>query len=394
VTILIADNNRTTRDLLRIRLQSYGHGVVCAEDSERAIVLLKDHPCEIVMCNWDFLHGSSARLCESIRTGATYRYIIAYTSADTPLKFGTCENVDDILDEPTNAVQLQMRVLAAEKTLQLQKALADQAEAYRDLNEKLDMAYQTLHTELQAASELQLSLLPTVSDVHPKFCLDWLVLPSRYLAGDNLNYFMMQDRYLIFYHLDVAGHGVSSALLSVTLNQLLSPQPGSPMVRFDPKLELKRIVPPVDVVSELNRRFQPQGDAYFTIIYGVLDTETHEIRFCQAGHPSAIKIAANGVATEVGDGGFPVGLWPDMAYDETITCLQPGERLVLYSDGILACVNQNGEEYTLDRFKEVMKQSSELPIKKALEAVEADLFAWSEGRDFPDDISLLLIEAR
>lgn len=384
VTILLADDNRTTRELLAIRLQSFGHTVLCAKTLDVAKSTLAESECDIVLCNWETKF--CPELCSLIRSGSAYRYIIAYTSSLQPLKFQACSDADDILDDPTNAAQLQMRLLAAQKTLHLQKALAEQTE-------KLDQAYQTLHNELQAASQLQLSLLPATSEVHPEFCCDWLVLPSRYLAGDNLNYFMMQGRYLIFYQLDVSGHGVASALLSVTLNQLLSPQPGSPMVRFDPKLELKRIVPPVDVVLELNRRFQPQGDAYFTMIYGVLDTVTREIRFCQAGHPSAIKIGPDGAITTVGDGGFPVGLWPEMTYDETRTCLQPGERMVLYSDGILATAADGRPEYTLDRFKCVLSRTAGLSVRESLDAVKADLFEWSGGEELPDDISILMLQA-
>lgn len=252
-------------------------------------------------------------------------------------------------------------------------------------------AYEQIQGELRAASALQLGLLPTVFDVHPKFGVDWLLLPCSYLAGDNLNYFILQDRYLIFYQLDVAGHGVASALLSVTLNQLLSPQPGSPMVRFDPQLELKRIVPPVDVVSELNRRFLPQGDGYFTMIYAVLDTATGEIRFCQAGHPAPLKFLASGEAHPVGGTGFPVGLWPGMEYDETVTSIGPGERLLVYSDGVMACLNGAGEPYSVERLKAVVAGCGP---HEALGALQADLEQWTGGREFPDDVSLLLLVGR
>jgi sigma-B regulation protein RsbU (phosphoserine phosphatase) len=258
-------------------------------------------------------------------------------------------------------------------------------------NARLRSGYELVQSELRHASALQLSLLPTVFDVHPKFGIDWLLLPTSYLAGDNLNYFMMQGRYLIFYQLDVAGHGVGSALLSVTLNQLLSPHPGSPMVRYDFQLELKRIVPPVDVVSELNRRFLPQGDGYFTMLYAVLDTETREIRFCQAGHPAPLKFAVDGTATPVGDGGFPVGLWPDMTYDETVTTLQAGEKLLVYSDGVGACLNAEGEPYPVERLARVV---ADCDPHEALKAVKADLEAWTGGSELPDDVSLLLLVGR
>jgi len=396
VTILIVDDDQSTQNLLRAWAQGSGHVVTCVGSEHVNAEMLREINSEIVLTNWNLRYVAGNDLCHLIRQELTYRYVIVYASGSKDIDFEECTaaGADDILSSPLNAAQLRVRILAAERTLNLQQAFAEQNAAHKALNEKLDLAYQALYSELQAASELQLSLLPTVSQIHPNYSLDWLVLPSSFLAGDNLNYFIMQERYLIFYHLDVAGHGIPSALLSVTLNQLLSPQPGSPMVRFDPQLELKRIVPPVEVVSELNRRFQPQGDGYFTMIYAVLDTETHEIRLCQAGHPSPIKITADGVASEIGDGGFPVGLWPDMTYEETRTMLLPGERLVLYSDGVLACLNNEGAPYSIEQMQDIIKSKAGEPLKDVLQAVQADLERWTQGKEFPDDISLLIVECK
>ena len=166
------------------------------------------------------------------------------------------------------------------------------------------------------------------------------------------------------------------------------------MVRFDPVLELKRIVPPVDVVSELNRRFQPQGVGYFTMIYGILDTETREIRFCQAGHPSPLQIGRDRSIRTVGDGGFPIGLWPRMTYEETATTLLSGERLVLYSDGILACLDPDGTPYSLEQLQRILTLHASSPVKEMLGAIQADLEGWSQGLTFPDDISVLVIESK
>lgn len=396
MTILIVEEDRSIQTLLQTWLQEWGHHVITAESGSAAMEKVSEPCLDVVLANWDLSGPSGSELCQHVRQGSTYHYVIVYSSDITEAGFINCTDAgaDDVLSYPLNPTYLRVRILAAERTLNLRRALVEQNAAHKALNEKLDLAYQTLHSELQAASALQLSLLPAISDVHPKFSLDWLVLPSSFLAGDNLNYFMMQERYLIFYQLDVAGHGIPSALLSVTLNQLLSPQPGSPMVRFDPKLELKRIVPPVDVVSELNRRFQPQGDGYFTMIYAVLDTKTCEIRMCQAGHPSPIKLSADGMISTVGSGGFPVGLWPDMGYEEIRTRLLPGERLVLYSDGVLACLNDEGVSYSLNQLEDIIRETGAKPIKQTLQAVKEDLERWSHGRDFPDDISLLIVESK
>ena len=254
--------------------------------------LLERSSFDIVLSDWRPPVLDGLALCRHIREtpGLAGTYLMLYTADTRALEAiaGVDVEVDDLLSVPLNEITLLVRIRAASRILDLRRTLSEQNANLNSLIEKLGTAFSAIESDLQAASALQLSLLPTISNVHPSLCVDWLVLPSSFLTGDNLNYFMVQERYLIFYHLDVAGHGIPSALLSVTLNQLLSPQPGSPMVRFDPKRDMKRIVPPVDVVSELNRRFVVQDTGYFTMIYGVLDTRTREIRFCQAGHPSPL----------------------------------------------------------------------------------------------------------
>ena len=96
----------------------------------------------------------------------------------------------------------------------------------------------------------------------------------------------------------------------------------------------------------------------------------------------------------VGQGGFPVGLWPEMAYDETRITLGVGERLILYSDGLLECTNPHGARYSLERLQEILVQHAGAPIRMVLQTVQHDLEAWSEGGMLKDDISMLIIESR
>lgn len=398
MNILVVENDLPTRKLLLGWLQEWNHKVATADNGPHAIALLEQRDFDLVLSNWIVSELDELALCRRIRENPspTYCYIILYTLKPGELDFvaGMDAGADDFISIPLEAGRLQVRLRAAERILTLRQELAEQNASLNRLNEKLGAAYKTIQSDLQAASALQTGLMPKISEVHPSFRLDWMVLPSSFLAGDNLNYFMMQERYLIFYQLDVAGHGIPSALLSVTLNHLLSPQPGSPMVRFDPHLELKRIVPPVDVVSELNRRFQPQGDGYFTMIYGVLDTQTREVRFCQAGHPIPLQISGDGSISPIGNGGFPVGLWPDMTYEETTTILNPGDRLLLYTDGVLECSNPEGVPYSMDHLKKLLQQTTGLSTREALEAVQEDLERWCGGKNFPDDVSMLIIESK
>jgi sigma-B regulation protein RsbU (phosphoserine phosphatase) len=397
MNILLVEEDISIQELLQRSLSDCLHSITIVATAKEALSLLLTDQFELILSNWHRSDMTAPEFCRLIRQhpSPSYCYIILYTTGASAGDLAAAMDAgsDDILSIPLESPLLGVRVRAAERILTLRRELADQNSNLNILNTQLGAAYKTIQADLEAASALQLSLLPTISKLHRSFCLEWLLLPSSFLAGDNLNYFMMQQRYILFYHLDVAGHGIPSALLAVTLNHLLSPQPGSPMVRFDPHLELKRIVPPVEVVGELNRRFQTTGDGYFTMIYGVLDTETHEIRFCQAGHPSPLKVSKDGTIATVGDGGFPVGLWPNMTYDETVIQLMPGERLLLYSDGIFECVNNKKAKYSMERLQRLVSAHASSSVKELLNAISADLELWCEGTGFGDDVSLLVIES-
>lgn len=398
MNILVVGDDQDTQASLCVCLHIWGHCVTTTGTVEDAVQLLTQCVFDIVLSQWAPPLLDGLALCRIIKETPhlAHLYVILYAPHAKNLKVvaGWEADVDDLLSLPLDEVGLRLRIKVAMRILDMRRTLAEQNANLNSLVQKLGVAFSTIESDIQAASSIQLSLLPTVSNVHPSFCADWFVLPSNFLTGDNLNYFLMQERYLVFYHLDVAGHGIPSALLSVTLGQLLSPQPGSPMVRFDPNMDMKRIVPPVDVVSELNRRFVTQDSGYFTMIYGVLDTKTREIKLCQAGHPSPLQIGVDRTISSIGTGGFPVGLWPEMTYEESSTTLNPGERFVLYSDGLLECVNPQGVPYTLEKLHRILTSGAKSSVKEVLHTVREDLEAWSRGGNVPDDISMLIIESK
>ncbi len=398
MNILLVEPDPHARNALCTQLEELGHHAVCVADGDEAMRLLPQHKCELVLSNGEADRRRPPTLSTRIRTAPelSETYIVLYFHSAEELGAAASDNMDpdDVLVFPLRGDELRTRLRTAARFLHHRHVAAEQKALLSRLIEKLGSALGIVQSDLRAASEIQLSLLPTESHVHPSVEVDWLVLPSSFLCGDNLNYFVVQNDYLIFYHLDVAGHGIPSALLSVTLNQLLSPQPGSPMMRFDPSLDLKRVIPPVDVVKELNARFLPQGDSYFTIIYGIFDLKTRQVSMCQAGHPTPLRTAADGAVTPIGDGGFPVGLWPGITYEETTTVLEPGQKLVLYSDGLLSCLNRQGAHYSLDRLKKLLSNMAACPCGDLLQAVQRDIESWTEGRMLPDDISILILESK
>jgi len=136
---------------------------------------------------------------------------------------------------------------------------------------------------------------------------------------------------------------------------------------------------------------------YFTIIYGILDTNTGEGKICQAGHPYPLLCNTQGQVSTLGKGGFPIGLLDDAHYEDIDFTLLPGERLLLYSDGISECQNHAEEQYGMQRLQKSFSNTHQLSLKQSLQQLKTDAQDWYQTNEninepFKDDMSLLVLE--
>ena len=224
-------------------------------------------------------------------------------------------------------------------------------------------------------------------------------MPSAYVSGDLLNYFALDARHLAFYCIDVAGHGVSAAMLSLAVaREFLTG-------RADGRLLIDEggVIAPHQVVAALNRRFASttKKSPAISRLFTVLSTLEPGGALCQAGHPTPFIICRDGELRTVGLGGVPVGLFPQSEYQSCEFSLAPGERLYLYSDGISECENRAGELYGETRLQQLLTEHRLLATAAVFQRVERELGDWSRpepdglaeyGRFFNDDISLVAIE--
>lgn len=394
--ILVVDDDQAIRILLAAKLRTWGHTVSIAANGADAWDKLRADAFDVLVSDWNMPVMDGPELCRRIRGAQwpNYIYIILCTAMSQKADFliGMDAGADDFAVKPVDFADLHVRIRAAQRILDLQTRLEDQNASLRDLYDKLNGAYQTISRDLEAASAMQLRLLPKKMDTNHLVNLDWLMIPSHFLAGDMLNYFMADASTLAFYHLDVAGHGIPAALLSVTLNRLLIPLPGSPIVRSTNGYGSHSAVSPAEVITELNKRFQSDGDSYFTMVYGLFNTRSRRLTFCQAGHPGPILLSKSGSVTPLGTGGFPVGLMPDMEYEEVSAELETGDRLILYSDGFAECQNADGDRYTEEKLLATLTRHSSGPLSRMVAAVCDDVSNWRGQGKFNDDLSLLAME--
>lgn len=392
--ILIVDDDKVIRLLLSKIVQKWGYEVVLATDGAEAWDILQKEKICFIITDWIMPGMDGLELCGRIRdAGFThYIYIIMLTGKDSKneLVEGMKAGADDFVVKPFTKDELNVRIKAGERIIRLEKDLAEQ-------NKKLSKAYKVIKRDLEAAAKIQTSLLPKSASNILGVQFDWIFLPSTFVAGDIFNYFRLDENHVGFYVLDVAGHGIPAALLSVTLSRVLSPMNlhDSLLKHFIPEPPHYEITPPAIVVQDLNDRFQTDIDTmqYFTMIYGVIDIVSSQARITQAGHPNPIfLIKKEEKVTFVGSGGFPVGMLPDVDYEEHQISLNRGDRLVLYSDGITECMNKNEEQFSEERLMKLLIEGIDLPPPELKNKIEQSLRHWKGGNDFEDDVTLLTME--
>jgi phosphoserine phosphatase RsbU/P len=247
---------------------------------------------------------------------------------------------------------------------------------------------------LKAAAWMQTNLLPPPSQRAHGIQCEWHLEPCGYIAGDIFNFFPLGEEHVGFYLLDVSGHGVPAAMLSVTLSMVLAPDAtaGNPLQRWDPQNNRNEVLTPAQALRDLNLRFQSKDDRYFTMVYGVFDTRTSMLRLAQAGHPGPILVRKNGEIRALGSGGMPLGLWAEIDFDCFEIQAEPGDRLILYSDGVTECTNPNGETFGEQRVLASLEGCGVLTLDGLVAFLLAEIKAWHAVPTFADDIALLAIE--
>ena len=261
----------------------------------------------------------------------------------------------------------------------LYQATIEHGEAVEDQLAESNLALQRtqdrLQEELTEAANYIFSILPDPRKEAPR--TEWLLVPSTELGGDSFGYHEIDGDHIAFYLLDVCGHGVGAALLSVTaINVLRS--------AALPRTDFRE---PGAVLSALNDAFpmEKQNNMYFTIWYGVYRRGTGELRFASAGHPPSVLRRKDGAVETLSTPGIAIGMMEGMMYRTAQCMIGTGDRLHLVSDGTFEVETAPGEMLEFQAFVDKMSRSEP---KEVLDWVR-DL---NGPGALPDDFSLLAID--
>jgi len=299
------------------------------------------------------------------------------------------KQAESLLEEKSRELYLSYENLNKSHQ-QLEQAHADLQRQKEELVQLIS-SHASVTDDLQLAAKLQTDLLPDPLETG-SVAAEGYFMPALFVAGDAYDYFMLSEDVLAFYIIDVEGHGTASAMTSFAIHSQLNPKADGICTR-SLQMNSDHNTAVCATVKHLNDGFynQESTNKYFTMIYGLLDLPTGVFTWCQAGHPAVI-LCTDAETSEIGDGGFPVGTLEDPPFCTTTIKMQPGERIAVYSDGIIECMSDSNEAYGKNRLISLMNQTRTDSRSDCIGKLKASLVEWNGSEEFTDDVTLVIVD--
>jgi len=242
---------------------------------------------------------------------------------------------------------------------------------------------QRLETQLEVARQVQLELLPARDPELEGFDISAYNFPTEEVSGDYYDWVRIYDDQIGVVIADVSGKGVPAALLMAFLRASLR---AATHIGYAPHISMSKVNYLLWESIERNQ--------FVTAFYGILDATNHTIAYTNAGHNPALLMDKDGTARFEERGGVPLGMFRDTRYYEYFETIEPGQMLVLYTDGVTEAMNSAGEEYGRERLVDAVRQARELTAHEIIDFVHRDVIEWTEGLGAHDDVTFFIIKAR
>ena len=268
----------------------------------------------------------------------------------------------------------------AEAIQRLQEMLAETGAKTRELAQ----FRQSMDFELHIAREIQRSLLPRQGVSRPGIHFEFLYEPSGSIGGDLYDVQKVNDHTTGMLLADASGHGVGAAFIAVMMKDIFR---SSDVDYGDP----------VGVLAEMNGRLTeiiPAGQ-FATAFYAVYDAASGRLRYSRAGHPlPMVRKRAEGETEMLDTYGFVLGSLEDAELEEQSTMLEPGDRLLFYTDGVIEARNAQEEQFGVERLEEVFSACASAGCEDMMETILDSVRSFVGDTPVTDDITLVTAQVQ
>ena len=388
--IFIVDDNVINRKLLAAILKKEGYALLEAEDGEKAVELAFREMPDLILLDIMMPKKDGYEVCAELKSddrmaNTPIIFLSAKTQTEDKIK-GLNLGGADYVTKPFDRGEVLARVKAQLKIAGLTKEVIK-------ANEELLKKQEALDEDLKAAAGIQRSLLPQKPPDADIVDVAWQFMPCERIGGDIFNMVRLDETHWGIYMLDVSGHGVPSALVAVSASQILRPQQGLVLKKTIKPPPFYEVVSPAEVLNLLDREYPIERfNKFFTISYIVLNTVDKRIRYSNAAHPPPIFLRRNGEMELLDKGGTIIGMGGVLPFEEGEKQARAGDKLFIYTDGIVEYQNKDGGFYGDERFHGELQRLKDRPISDLIDGIIASIMDFGDNNPPQDDITLLGIE--
>jgi len=383
-TVLIVDDQRMNQRLLAQILERGGLRTMAAGDWDSAHALLQAHPIDLVLLDIVLpgLDGYEilSRLLADPATSDIPVVLISSLDTVADKVRGMELGAADYVTKPFDAQEVLARVRAQLRIRHLAASLSRS-------NAQLVEREQLMLEELRAAAEVQKNLLPGGSLNHMRLNAGSMFEPSLAIGGDIYNALELPGGATLVYMADVSGHGVASALLTMSLAQWISSFAATQTGPDSPS--------PSAILQSLEAEYPfERFGKYFSIVVALVDPTTGVVCYSAAGHPPPLLIRRSGEVVRLDAGGPVVGMGFGLTFDEDTFHLESGDRLLFYTDGLTEDLDADGHRFGPDDLARYFVDRARVALPDVCGSLGAMLRARRGDAPAVDDIALLAFERR
>jgi PAS domain S-box-containing protein len=265
---------------------------------------------------------------------------------------------------------------------ELQRQIAERKVVEAELKKR----QKQIAKDLEFAAGIQQSLIPSYSPRVESIRVAWRFEPCEQIGGDTFNFQYTGRHHISFYMLDVCGHGVSSALISATVTQFLQ-------TKYELSDNASEAVRPEAVLNSLERVFPfERFDSFFTIVYVTVDYVDGRLAYSCAGHPAPVLLHAHGALEMLDAHGPVIGAGEGQPFTQKEKRLHPGDKIFLYTDGVLDHPNPAGQIFGTQRLYEALQIHGGRPVQTLMDSVQTTIQDFAGSASSGDDLSMMVIE--
>jgi len=239
-----------------------------------------------------------------------------------------------------------------------------------------------LEGQLEVARQVQLELLPARDPELDGYDISAYNFPSEEVSGDYYDWVSIYEDQIAIVIADVSGKGVPASLLMAFLRASLR---AATHIGYATHISMAKVNYLLWESIERNQ--------FVTAFYGILDGTNRTLSFSNAGHNPPLLLEAGGKHRFIERGGLPLGMFRDTRYHEYYLSFQPGDVLVLYTDGATEAGNPNGEEFGRDRLAAAVKANGGLNARDLVSSLQREVLDWTDGVGAGDDVTFFVIKA-